>query len=1009
MKKIFEKIKPFIQLSLKYLQTAVKKMTAPKTTTEGSQTQKTRWEQLQASFSVSTKVFLAGLFIIILVHSIHELFRYQLVIQPIETPFDLSRQGYTGTVVAYRLQDYMGKIREDMQRSSMEEIGIGIAAVQLTELQKRPEIDVPTVGLSLNATIAQLRRILRIEPRRVTGDIVVTGDQLHLSLRITGKPLFETSSDDVKNPESLIHEAAKHLLKTFEPLVLGLNYCLNNKTKELETLIKDIQTNQPSKKDKAVAFLLEGCLFKRQGQYEKALNQLAKAQQLDSKNPVIFQMKGDIWLDKGKAEPAIVEYKQALSLNAYNAGIYTQWARALIATGNTEAAFAKYQQASEMTPNNPWIYTSWGEQLAEQGQLESAIKKFEQAQTIQPNYALAYALWGNVLLKQGQYAQAAAKYQSAVKFDNNIAWFYGNWAAALTKQGKYQEALAQYEAADKLEHNLAWIYSGWGDTLAKLKGFEQAIAKYKKAVALAPKNADYYYLWGHTLFNLTRYEEALVQYQQATTLASKPERRYYYWWGKALSRLGQYENAIIQFEKALEIEPNHVWSHNHLGYAVAQNQQPEKALEQCKIVLALKEVQKNTKSAQEKSGSANAVCGLALIAQNKSQAAIEKCQTAITLHPQSGWAAQCLETALLRLEKTEDFVKYESFVEELTNDSLKARYYYTYARALSGLKRYQTALPQYQKANDFGLANASFYGDWGNALLNAENPTDAIVKYQLAIAKNANLNWIYGGWGMALAQLKQYEPAIIQYKKALELGATWVYSELAKALIQLGPYDEPAIKALGLEPTYKLYYELGKVLTTQRQYEKAITQYQKALALKPDYVWGQIRLAHALTRVNQFGIALTHCEQALKTTTSKTTQAGAHAICGLAQIGLNQLETAIESCQTAVKLYKKEDWAYWCLGDAFVVQEKWEAATTQYEQAVQLKPDNALYHNKWAQTLVQLEQYEAAVTQYQKVVELDKDGELGKQAQTEIEALTAKMKERPSEESPKSEDSSPDK
>ncbi|EDN68083.1 TPR domain containing protein [Beggiatoa sp. PS] len=228
------------------------------------------------------------------------------------------------------------------------------------------------------------------------------------------------------------------------------------------------------------------------------------------------------------------------------------------------------------------------------------------------------------------------------------------------------------------------------------------------------------------------------------------------------------------------------------------------------------------------------------------------------------------------------------------------------------------SLPQYQKANDFGLVDASFYGDWGNALLNAEQPTEAIVKYQMAIAQKTNLNWIYGGWGMALSQLEQYEEAISQYKKALELGATWVYSELAKAIIQLGPYDETAIKALGLEPANKLYYELGKVLTTQRQYKEAMTQYQKALTLKPEHVWSQIRLAQVFTQINQFDKALSLCQQALNSTTSNTAQAGANAICGLAQIGLNQLETAIESCQTAVQLYKREDWSYWCLGDVLL-------------------------------------------------------------------------------------------
>jgi tetratricopeptide (TPR) repeat protein len=1007
MKALLQKTKYFLQSNLKSL----KKMAFPKPNPdkkpsgEGIQPPKPKiwWAQLQASFATSTKILLAFLFVVILIHSIVELFRYQLVIQPFEMPFDLSRQGYTGTVVAHRLQDYMDKIRKEMQRSSMEKSGSGIAAVQLTELQKRPEIDVPTVGLSLNTTIAQLRRILRINPRRVKGDIVVKGDKLHLSLRITGKPLFETIGDDVKNPEIVIRQAAAHVLKTFEPLIFGLNYCLNNKKAELDTLIKNIQTNYPSQKEKAIAFTLESCLLKRQGKYELALKKLEHAQQLDAENPAIFQMKGDTLLALKQPELAIVEYQLALALDPNNSGVYTQWARALLQMNQTSAAFAKYQEASETIVGNPWIYTDWGYQLATVSKdFADAETKFEQALLVDPSYALTYATWGDVLLQQKQYAEAAKQYETAIEFDPSIAWFYGNWAEALVKQGQYEAALHQYDQAEKLKHDLSWIYRAWGDTLAKLKQVDAALEKYQQAATLEPTSPYYFYVWGNALFDQARYEEAIVQYTQAVkrSSANQPNYMYYYKWGKSLSRLGEYEQAVVQYETALKIKPDYAWSHNQLGYALVQLDKPKQAFNECQTVLALPQVQQNSKTAHEKAASAHAVCGLAKIRLNQPQQAIAECQTALTLNPNSGWTTQCLEMALLQLEQPAELAAYETFIDTLPDESLKARYYYTYARVLNGLKQYQAALIRYQKAADLGLDEASFYGDWGNALLFSEppKPQEALVKFQQALAKKAKLNWVYGGMGMALAQLGQHEQAISQYKQAIVLNASWVYAELSKTLIHLNQYDEAALQALDLEPTAKLYYELGKALAKQTRYEDAIVQYRKELEIKPTHVWGKIRLAQALTQISQFSEALLLCEQALNSTPSQTTQAGAHAICGLAQIGLKQLETAQESCQTAIQLYQREDWGYWCLGDALVLQENWEEAASQYEQAVNLKPENALYNYKRAQTLVQLEKTEAALTHYQKVVELEQDSELGQQAQTEIEVLTAKMAETPSEE-----------
>ncbi|RKZ71834.1 MAG: hypothetical protein DRQ57_18175, partial [Gammaproteobacteria bacterium] len=158
--------------------------------------------------------------------------------------------------------------------------------------------------------------------------------------------------------------------------------------------------------------------------------------------------------------------------------------------------------------------------------------------------------------------------------------------------------------------------------------------------------------------------------------------------------------------------------------------------------------------------------------------------------------------------------------------------------------------------------------------------------------------------------------------------------------------------------------------------------------IEPEHIWSHIKLGYALIQAQKPDEALTECETVLKSPKAKKdTKAAAHAICGLAEIGFNHPEIAIEKCQTALSVSEKEDWAYWCLGDALIQLNKASEAVVQYEAAVNLKPEEALYYYKWGQALAQLEQNEAAIMQYQKAIEFDTSHEIRKQAQLLMEAL----------------------
>jgi tetratricopeptide (TPR) repeat protein len=800
------------------------------------------WEKVQA-ISVNTfKFSLTCLFVILIGYTIYELFRYDLVIKPFEMPFQLGRQGYTGTVVAYRLQHYMEEKRNELKTNAMRS-DKSMAAIQFSELERRPEIDVPALGLSLNMVIAQLRRMLGIKQRRVGGNVVVREGKLYLTLRITGQPDLKFSGENDYDPESVIKKAAKQVLETFEPLSVGLSYCLNHDDKALKNLIKDRQKTRFNDKSKEVVTLtLEACLLKNQQAFIKALDKLTQAEKYDRKNSIIFYVKGNTLQSYGdynennrltfagtlkslmltiinsSYDEAILAYQTAIIYEPKNGGIYAQWARTLIKKANQqedntlkqtllEKAFAKYQIASKKDPKNPWVYTDWGYQLAEvyhqsertqkEKMFEIAVEKFIKAIDVDPYYALAYATWGDVLLKfQKSYQEAAQKYEKAVELHFKAAWVYGNWGVALLKQKKYQAAIVKFEMATTLKSE-AWFYKEWGNILFLMNKYQQAIVQFKKAVELAPNDWYSYYVLGKTLNRLERYQEAITQYQ-----------------------------------KSLKINSTFVWSYNRWGYALLQLNKPKEALEQCQAALKSEALRANP-SNKAKAG-AYALRGLALTALNQPQKAIEACKTALKLNKTGEWIPQCLEKALAKINKPEVFARYEFVIKSL-NKREKRHYYYA--------------------------------------------------------------------WGEALSQLGQYEQAIIRY--------------------------------------------------------------QKALAIEPEHIWSHVFMGYAYVKVQKPDDAFTECDTVLKSPNAKKDQkAAAHALCGLAEIGLKRPEPAIKQCKTALTIRKKEDWAYWCLGDALVLLNKLEEAVIQYEKAVNLKPDSTFYYYKWEQALTKSEQ--AAIMQDEK-------------------------------------------
>lgn len=156
----------------------------------------------------------------------------------------------------------------------------------------------------------------------------------------------------------------------------------------------------------------------------------------------------------------------------------------------------------------------------------------------------------------GQLDANLASYFQTVDLNENDANAYFNRAMALANLGKQNEAIRDYTKAMELNPKLAEAYNGRGYAYSKLGQYDQAIADYTKSCELIP-NFSYAY-----------------NNRGSTYLLS-----------------GKYQEAIEDFSRVAEMDPTFPYLHftyKKRGYAYAQLQDYEKALNDCTRSLELK-------------------------------------------------------------------------------------------------------------------------------------------------------------------------------------------------------------------------------------------------------------------------------------------------------------------------------------------------------------------------------------------------------------------------------------
>ncbi|MDJ0554863.1 MAG: tetratricopeptide repeat protein [Microcoleaceae cyanobacterium MO_207.B10] len=743
-------------------------------------------------------------------------------------------------------------------------------------------------------------------------------------------------------------------------------------------------------------------------------------------------------------------HHQTITLQQDAVEAYNRLAQMLQKQGQAAEAWQWYKKALSIAPNNPEIYKNLGNLYGQQHQWEEAIKCYQKAQQIQPNSPDIYRDLATAFSHIGKQAEAAEYWEQAYSLEPETATaeehlILGN---TLLQMNLVERAISCYCNAIKINPNLTAAYQNLGEALklnsdakpshleaaTQIKNSKLKPIKTDKLNGLKPNNhlENHAELHSQLATKTNVFQTSLKQFDRVfKQLAGKVATTF----KPNTDDSEQSDELSLQLPKT-QGENNH-FQPQKKSYPAKQDLQIQSRGENYIEETLFKEEPslKNTSwNWQEKEFSNNINQELELTTESlleEPELVVSEINKIQKLSPTE------------EIEEIEDNQKIDGLKNTQPIDTAKQTtdlqssipiaqpdVYIQRATTYSQQGLYQQAIAECQQAIAVKPDMAVAYKILANIqqkIGSASQRQEAKQNYLKAISLDSQDASIHANLGSLYAQDESWEQAIPCYQQAIALKPDFAgaYRNLAKAWTQVDRQAEAAdcwYQAYTLEPqniTPEQHLNLGNSLSRQGQLTKAISCYQRAIKLNPNYSAAYHNLAATLKRQGKLHEAAIY-EQKTKemssgvlesaNTVDKQVEVNGHKPQNINHINsedvlhpspdtssdkqdkeklpqLNQanlikqakaeiingkFSEAIATCEQAISI-QPHAVAYQIIGQAAAELHQIDKAVAAYQKALEIKPDFAEIYVSLGELYVQQQQQEKAIASYQKAIDLAPD------------------------------------
>jgi tetratricopeptide (TPR) repeat protein len=786
-------------------------------------------------------------------------------------------------------------------------------------------------------------------------------------------------------------------------VALGLAYFdRNDSARALDAFQRAVKMNPRS----AEAHNWLGVALSDKSDLPGAIAAFKKAIALDPKYGRAYTNLGSALATSGDLTQAVQVFEKALALEPDSLGAHRNLGIALRETGDFDRALEELRGVASAQPENAAIQYEVGQTLRQRGDMAGAVTFFEKALQIDPELREAYYALGVALKQQGA---SALKTRSKAAGPGDESYVRAQEASArgelAAARDHLAEAIRQDEKHAEAHNLLGFIVGQQGDLAA-------AVAHFERSIAINPALPETHYNLGVALWYRGSKDRSIAELRESVRLDPAAGTSHAFL-GTALRETGDLAGARISLQRAIALLPPSAAVYIDLAITYLRAGEPDKALGQLEAALnapatsvpapdwdgaikALGQVPAAQSSAVAErhnvlglllgrtgadSGrvaaefreairlrpdfaEAHNNVGLVLIQAGDDPAGIASLREAVRLRPDFADAHANLGAALTPTDAAEAIRELEKAVA-LAPTSVKAQFNLAVAYGASPDRGASGEIEQLRKVIELAPAFARAHLALGKALLRDSKVPDAIGALQEATRLEPGSGEAHYQLGLALARAGRKDEASAELLKGRQLISADDRNQNAaldiadgRAALERGDSEEAAAKfrhALELRPdSAEARRLLASVPGTARagsddpkrvseveafirqgQYKEAeplLTEYVKE---RPQSSWAWYALGYSFFGQQRIGESIKALAKSLELDVKN---AEAHKILGRDLMIIGRFDAAQTEFEQAIRYKPDSAESHYNLGKLFSIQDNWEPARKALEAALRVDP-----------------------------------------------------------------------